>query len=45
MFKFCVQSVHELPKNMGFALSILSVGSIFSGYILKDSFVGVGTIF
>jgi len=30
---------------MGFALIILSLGSLFSGYILKDSFVGVGTIF
>jgi len=44
-FKYYVQKVHELPISMGFALIILSLGSLFSGYILKDSFVGVGTIF
>jgi len=30
---------------MGFALGILSVGSLFSGYVLKDAFVGTGSIF
>jgi hypothetical protein len=30
---------------MGFSLSILSIGSLFSGYLLKDAFVGIGTIF
>jgi len=30
---------------MGFALVILSFGSLFSGYILKDSFVGIGSNF
>jgi len=44
-FKFYAQGIHELPKNMGFALFILSIGSIFSGYFLKDSFVGSGTTF
>jgi NADH:ubiquinone oxidoreductase subunit 5 (subunit L)/multisubunit Na+/H+ antiporter MnhA subunit len=42
-YKFYVQSVHELPRNMGFSLLILSIGSMFSGYILKDSFVGPGS--
>jgi len=44
-FKYYVQKVHELPLSMGFALFILAFGSIFSGYFLKDSFIGVGTIF
>merc|ERR1712226_104873 len=43
--KYYVQKIHELPISMGVALMVLSVGSIFSGYILKDSFVGVGTTF
>jgi len=30
---------------MGFALGVLSIGSLFSGYFLKDIFVGFGTIF
>ena len=40
-----LQGIHELPKTMGFALSVLSVGSLFSGFILKDAFVGIGTPF
>jgi len=44
-FKYYVQKAHELPNSMGFALAVLSIGSLFSGYVLKDSFVGVGTIF
>lgn len=44
-FKFYVQNSHELPISMGFALSVLSFGSIFSGYLLKDPFVGTGSIF
>jgi len=30
---------------MGFALGILSIGSLFSGYFLRDIFVGFGTTF
>jgi len=30
---------------MAFALIILSVGSLFSGYLLKDGFVGIGSCF
>jgi hypothetical protein len=30
---------------MGFALTVLSLGSVFSGYILKDAFVGIGSCF
>ena len=44
-FKYYIQNVHELPFTMGFALFILSIGSIFSGYFLKDAFVGLGSIF
>jgi hypothetical protein len=30
---------------MAFALIILSFGTLFSGYFLKDAFVGIGTTF
>lgn len=30
---------------MGFSLLILAFGSLFSGYFLKDSFVGFGSIY
>jgi len=30
---------------MGFALSVLSIGSLFSGFLLKDAFVGIGSSF
>jgi proton-translocating NADH-quinone oxidoreductase chain L len=35
-----LKAVHEIPKSMGIALAILSLGSIFSGYFIKDAFVG-----
>jgi len=44
-FKYYLQNIHELPKNMAFALTILSIGSLFSGYLLKDGFVGIGSCF
>ena len=44
-FRYYVQNIHELPKNMGFSLFILSFGSIFSGYFLKDLFIGFGNNF
>jgi proton-translocating NADH-quinone oxidoreductase chain L len=44
-FKYYLQRIHELPKNMCFSLVVLSVGSLFSGYLLKDAFVGVGTTY
>ena len=44
-FKFYFQKIHELPLNMGFALFMLSIGSIFSGYFLKEFFVGFGINF
>ena len=30
---------------MAFALSVLAVGSLFSGYMLKDAFVGIGSVY
>jgi proton-translocating NADH-quinone oxidoreductase chain L len=44
-FKYYLQNLHELPIAMGFPLFVLGVGSIFSGYFLKDSFVGLGSTF
>ena len=45
IFKYYLQNIHEIPKNMAFALIVLSIGSLFSGYILKDAFIGIGSIF
>jgi len=44
-FKYYIQKTHELPNSMAFSLSILSIGSMFSGFFLKDAFVGIGTTF
>ena len=44
-YKAYMQSIHELPRNMALTLSVLIVGSIFSGYILKQSFIGFGSNF
>ena len=43
--RFYSQNIHELPLNMGFSLSVLSIGSIFSGFFFKDLFVGFGNNF
>jgi proton-translocating NADH-quinone oxidoreductase chain L len=45
LFKYYVQNIHELSRNMAFSLTSLSVGSLFSGYFFKDAFVGVGSTF
>jgi proton-translocating NADH-quinone oxidoreductase chain L len=36
---------HELTPRMAISLAILSLGSIFLGYIAKDLFIGFGTPF
>lgn len=36
---------HESPIAMALPLFILSIGSIFIGYVFKDMFLGVGTTF
>jgi NADH-ubiquinone oxidoreductase chain 5 len=43
--KSVVQSSHESSGLILFSLVMLSLGSIFSGFILKDFFIGVGSIF
>lgn len=40
-----VPYIHDVPFFMGLPLFILSLGSIFVGYIFKDMFIGVGTPF
>jgi NADH-ubiquinone oxidoreductase chain 5 len=37
-FKNIMANVHELPIRMAIVLSILSIGSIFLGFFLKDLF-------
>jgi NADH-ubiquinone oxidoreductase chain 5 len=44
-FRKIVCNIHEVPSAMAFSLMILSIGSIFLGYILKDLLVGLGTDF
>jgi len=44
-FKKVAFNVHELPFKMAISLSILSLGSIFLGFISKDLFIGFGTDF
>ena len=40
-----ILNAHESPWNMSLPLLILSFGSIFVGYLLKDMFIGAGTNF
>ena len=44
-FRTVMSHIHELPLNMAIALMVLSLGSIFFGYLAKDFFVGLGTDF
>lgn len=44
-FKRIMTHVHELPIKMAIALVVLSLGSIFFGYVAKDLVVGLGTNF
>jgi NADH-ubiquinone oxidoreductase chain 5 len=36
---------HELTPSMAFSLAVLSIGSIFLGYMARDLFIGFGTEF
>lgn len=38
-------NAHELTPRMGFSLAVLSIGSIFLGYLARDLFIGLGTNF
>jgi NADH-ubiquinone oxidoreductase chain 5 len=44
-FRKVISHVHELPLKMAISLAVLSLGSIFLGYVAKDLFVGLGTDF
>lgn len=44
-FKSTIEKVHESSSLIVFVLSMLSFGSIFSGFFLKEFFIGVGSIF
>jgi NADH-ubiquinone oxidoreductase chain 5 len=44
-FRAVMSHIHELPLKMAIALMVLSLGSIFFGYLAKDLFVGLGTDF
>jgi NADH:ubiquinone oxidoreductase subunit 5 (subunit L)/multisubunit Na+/H+ antiporter MnhA subunit len=40
-----MKHVHESPLTMALPLIILSIGSIFVGYLSRDMFIGLGTDF
>jgi NADH-ubiquinone oxidoreductase chain 5 len=44
-YKEVMKKVHELPLELGFPLAVLCIGSIFSGYMTKDLFIGFGSNF
>jgi proton-translocating NADH-quinone oxidoreductase chain L len=44
-YKFAIKNAHELPIWMCIPLLILSIGSIFTGYLVKDLFIGLGSNF
>lgn len=44
-FKYAYEHAHEAPFAMSAPLVILSVGSIFIGYLSRDMFVGMGSDF
>ena len=44
-YKKVINNIHEVPPIMAVALSILALGSIFSGYLFHDMMVGLGTDF
>ena len=44
-YKNIILSVHESPGQMGLVFVVLSLCSIFSGYISKEVFIGLGSDF
>ena len=44
-FRYNLIKIHEGNKKLSLFLLILVIGSIFSGYLLKDLFIGFGSIF
>lgn len=44
-FRFYIVSIHESSFLISLALSILVIGSIFSGFLFKDLLIGFGNLF
>jgi NADH-ubiquinone oxidoreductase chain 5 len=44
-YKRILKDIHELPGEMGISLGILCLGSIFTGYLFTDFFIGLGSDF
>lgn len=44
-FRYTFQSIHEVDLPTGLSLFLLAIGSLFSGFFLKNCFVGAGTSF
>lgn len=45
MTRTILDNIHETSFLMSFPLILLSIGSIFAGYLMKDFFVGLGISF
>ena len=44
-YKAIAKNAHESPLIMSIPLSVLSIGSIFTGYMTRDFFIGLGSDF
>lgn len=44
-YRQIINNVHEAPFRMAFPLFVLSIASIFIGYLTRDMFLGGGTYF
>jgi proton-translocating NADH-quinone oxidoreductase chain L len=44
-YKNIVKNTHELSLEMGIPLAVLSAGSVFTGYLSRDFFIGLGSDF
>jgi proton-translocating NADH-quinone oxidoreductase chain L len=44
-YKKIIMGVHDAPLQMGIPLFILALASIFIGYLAKDMFLGLGSVY
>ena len=44
-FKYYVENLHEVKKGTASVLAFLCLASLFSGYLFKDLFIGMGSDF
>jgi len=44
-FRYNLIKIHEGSKSLGLFLLLLVIGSVYSGYLFKDLFIGFGSVF